>query len=63
MRDAGMPAHIWSKGHQCVELLPLAVVQTEHVMQKPRVQERGELHSMKCQVSRLHLLYAKLEMT
>ena len=34
MSDAGVSAHIWPKCDQCVELLPLTVVQTEHVMQK-----------------------------
>lgn len=46
MCDARMPAHIGTQGYQRVKLLPLAVVQTEHVMQKPCVQERGELHSI-----------------
>ncbi len=63
MCDAGMPTYIGTQSHQCVELLPLAVVQAEHVMQKPCVQERGELHGMNSHVNWLHLMCAKLEMT
>ena len=43
MGDAGVAADICAQGNQGVELPPPAVVQAEHVMQKPCVQQRGEL--------------------
>ena len=47
MCDAGMAAHIWTQGDQRVELLPLAVIQAQHIMQESCVQERGELQQWK----------------
>lgn len=47
MCDAGMAAHIWTQGDQRVELLPLAVVQAEHIMQESCVQKRGKLQHCK----------------
>ena len=43
MGDAGVAADICAQGDQGVELPPLAVVQAEHVIKEPCVQQRGKL--------------------
>ncbi len=55
-REAAMcysrvPAHVAAQGDERVELARLGVVQAEHVVQEPRLQERRELrgHSCGCQ--------------
>ena len=40
VRDPRVPAHIAAQRDQRVELAPLGIVQAEHVMQEPRLEER-----------------------
>ena len=54
MGNAGVAADICAQGDQGVELLPFAIVQAEHVVQKPRMQQRRELQNISRPLQCMH---------
>ena len=44
VRDPRVPTHIAAQGDQRVELAPLGIVQAEHVVQEPCLEESRKLH-------------------